>query len=167
MLPVTAALLKAVPVCGGRREAWHAFFSPSKRPIATLELDGEQVCRWRMAVVRSASLVVPRRRMGKTATFIHARTRTPAERASSHGSVGTVSLRLRHVNNNNNNARRRTGRGVSSPSRPDSGPTGRRPRAASIHPGLVATLPSSAARSWSWDPTSGGARRGRGAPGTS
>ena len=53
-----------------RREAWHAFFSPSKRPIATLELDGEQACRWRMAVVRSASLVVPRRRMGKTATFI-------------------------------------------------------------------------------------------------
>ena len=81
MLPVTAALLKAVPVCGGRREAWHAFFSPSKRPIATLELDGEQACRWRMAVVRSASLVVPRRRMGKTATFIHAR--TPRERASS------------------------------------------------------------------------------------
>jgi hypothetical protein len=58
-----AALLKAVPVEGG------AFFSPSKRPIATLELDGE-ACRWLTAVERrSASLVVKRRRMD-TAIFI-------------------------------------------------------------------------------------------------
>jgi hypothetical protein len=60
---VMAALLKAVPVEGG------AFFSPSKRPIATLELDGE-ACRWLTAVERrSASLVVKRRRMD-TAIFI-------------------------------------------------------------------------------------------------
>ena len=65
------------------REAWHAFFSPSKRPIATLELDGEQACRWRMAVVRSASLVVPRRRMGKTATFISRAHATRARNATS------------------------------------------------------------------------------------
>ena len=36
----------------GRREAWHTFFSPSKRPIATLE--EEQTCRWRTTVERLA-----------------------------------------------------------------------------------------------------------------
>ena len=56
----------------GRREAWHTFFSPSKRPIATLE--EEQACRWRTAVVRlSASLVVPRRSAHPTTRFMRRR----------------------------------------------------------------------------------------------
>ena len=59
-LLVPDTLLIAIAARGGRREAWHTFFSPSKRPIATLE--EEQTCRWRTAAVRlSASLVVPRR----------------------------------------------------------------------------------------------------------
>ena len=68
-LLVTDTLLIAIAARGGRREAWHTFFSPSKRPIATLE--EEQTCRWRTAVVRlSASLVVPRRSAHPTTRFI-------------------------------------------------------------------------------------------------
>ena len=68
-LLVTDTLLIAIAARGGRREAWHTFFSPSKRPIATLE--EEQTCRWRTAVVRlSASLVVPRRSAHPTTRFM-------------------------------------------------------------------------------------------------
>ena len=68
-LLVTDTLLIAIAARGGRREAWHTFFSPSKRPIATLE--EEQTCRWRTAVERlSASLGVPRRSAHPTTRFM-------------------------------------------------------------------------------------------------
>jgi hypothetical protein len=68
-LLVPDTLLIAIAARGGRREAWHTFFRPSKRPIATLE--EEQTCRWRTAAVRlSASLVVPRRSAHPTTRFI-------------------------------------------------------------------------------------------------
>ena len=68
-LLVTDTLLIAIAARSGRREAWHTFFSPSKRPIATLE--EEQTCRWRTAVERlSASLVVPRRSAHPTTRFM-------------------------------------------------------------------------------------------------
>ena len=69
-LLVTDTLLIAITARGSRREAWHTFFSPSKRPIATLE--EEQACRWRSVVRLSASLVVPRRSAHATARFMGA-----------------------------------------------------------------------------------------------
>ena len=79
-LLVTDTLLIAIAARGGRREAWHTFFSPSKRPIATLE--EEQTCRWRKAVVRlSASLVVPRRSAHPTTRFMGRRIRRRGDAA--------------------------------------------------------------------------------------
>ena len=82
-LLVTDTLLIAIAARGGRREAWHTFFSPSKRPIATLE--EEQTCRWRTAVVRlSASLVVPRRSAHPTTRFIARRADARRRSADAH-----------------------------------------------------------------------------------
>ena len=83
-LLVPDTLLIAIAARGGRREAWHTFFRPSKRPIATLE--EEQTCRWRTAAVRlSASLVVPRRSAHPTTRFIERPARARRRHESAKG----------------------------------------------------------------------------------
>ena len=172
---MTAALLKAVPVEGGVARLLQPV-EEAHRDAGTRRGAGMSVahgCREKRITGRAEE---KDGHYGDLHQTLHARTppararvplaTKPVKKAfkAQLRSVRASSYEILYNNNNNNNVQQTNGSRRGFPLEA----TGRRPRAASIlasysHP----TLPSSAARSWSWDPTSGGARRGRGAPGTS